>query len=50
MGLFDKMALKKYERTALKVLALEDEMAALSDDELRAKTQYFKDRLAKGET
>ena len=50
MGFFDKIALKKYDRIASKVVALENEMAALSDDELRAKTQYFKDRLAKGET
>ena len=50
MGFFDKMALKKYDKTAQKVLALEDQMKALSDEDLRAKTQYFKDRLAKGET
>ena len=50
MGLFDKLALKKYSKIADKVLALEDEMKALSDDELRAKTPYFKDLLAKGKT
>ena len=50
MGFFDKMALRKYGRIADKVLALENTMAALSDEELRAKTQYFKDRLSKGET
>ena len=32
------------------VLALDSTMAALSDDELKGKTQEFKDRLAKGET
>ena len=50
MGFFDKMAIKKYEKIADKVLALEEEMKALTDDELKAKTPYFKDRLAKGET
>ncbi len=50
MGLFDKMAIKKYSRIADKVLALEDSMKALSDDELRAKTPYFKELLANGKT
>ena len=50
MGFFDKRAIKKYSRIADKVLALEAQMKALSDDELRAKTPYFRDRLAKGET
>ena len=50
MGFFDKMAIKRYGKIADKVLALEEKMKALSDEELRAKTPYFKDRLAKGET
>ena len=50
MGLFDKMALKKYSKIADKVLALEEKMKALSDDELRAKTPYFKDLLKNGKT
>ena len=50
MGFFDKMAIKKYGKIADKVLALEDQMKALSDDELKAKTPYFRERLAKGET
>ena len=50
MGLFDKMALKKYSKIADKVIALEDSMKALSDDELRAKTPYFKELLANGKT
>ena len=50
MGFFDKRALKKYSRIADKVMALEETMKGLSDDELRAKTPYFKERLAKGET
>ncbi len=47
---FDARALKKYEREAEKVIAFEKEMRALSDDELRAKTPYFKDLLSKGAT
>ena len=50
MGLFDKMALKKYSKIADKVLALEDKMKALSDEDLRAKTDYFKKQLAEGKT
>lgn len=50
MGFFDKRALKKYEKEANKVMALEQTMAALSDEELRGKTQYFKDLLANGKT
>ena len=42
--------LKKYSKEAEKVMALEETMKALSDDELRAKTPYFKDLLAKGKT
>ena len=47
---FDARALKKYEREAERVMAYEQEMRALSDDELRAKTPYFKDLLANGAT
>ena len=50
MGFFDRRAIKKYSREADKVLAYEKKMAALSDDELRAKTDYFKDLLANGKT
>ena len=50
MGFFDNRAIKKYEKIADKVMALENQMKGLSDDELRAKTPYFKERLAKGET
>ena len=50
MGFFDKRLLKKYWKEADKVIAYEDKMAALSDDELKAKTPYFKDLLAKGAT
>ena len=50
MGFFDKRLLKKYWKEADKVIAYESKMAALSDDELKAKTPYFKDLLAKGAT
>ena len=50
MGFFDKRMLKKYSKEAEKVMALEETMKNLSDDELRAKTPYFKDLLAKGKT
>ena len=50
MGFFDKRAIRKYSKEADKVLSYEKTMAALSDDELRAKTDYFKDLLAKGKT
>ena len=41
---------KKAQKIADKVLALDAEMHALGDDELRAKTQEFRNRLAAGET
>ena len=50
MGFFDRRAIKKYSKEADKVLAFEKKMAALTDDELRAKTDYFKDLLANGKT
>ena len=50
MGFFDKRAVKKYGKIADKVLKLEETMKALSDDELRAKTPYFKELLANGKT
>jgi len=42
--------LKKCEKIADKVMALESEYHALSDEELKNKTVLFKERLAKGET
>ncbi len=50
MGFFDKMAIKRYSKIADKVIALEDSMKALSDEDLRAKTVYFKEQLANGRT
>ena len=42
--------LKKYTKEAEKVMALGPEMEKLSDDELRAKTVYFRELLANGKT
>ena len=42
--------IKRIKPTVEKILALKPEMEALSDAELRAKTDYFKERLANGET
>ena len=57
MGLFDKIfgtysdrELKKVTPIADKVMTYEDEMAKLTDDELKAKTPEFKERLNNGET
>ena len=50
MGFFDRRLLKKYAKEADKVLALENKMAALTDEELQAKTPYFKELLANGKT
>ena len=44
----DERALKKIERSAFKVMAYEEEMRALTDEELQAKTPYFKELLANG--
>ncbi len=42
--------IKKVEKIVDQIEALDESMQALSDDELRAKTQEFKDRLGQGET
>lgn len=47
---FDQRALKKIEKQSVHVLAYEEEMAHKTDDELRAKTAEFKERLANGAT
>ena len=44
----DERVLKKYSKMADHVLAYEEEMQKLSDEELQAKTPYFKERLANG--
>jgi len=41
---------KKQFKTVEKINALEPEFSKLSDDELKAKTAFFKERIAKGET
>ena len=46
----DQRVLKKYSKEADKVLAYEEEMRSLSDDELKAKTAMFKEALANGAT
>ena len=57
MGLLDKLfgsysdrELKKLRPLADKILALDAEYSALTDEQLRAKTPEFKERLANGET
>ena len=49
-GNYSEKELKRIMPLRDKVLRLETEIAALSDDELRAKTDEFKSRLEKGET
>ena len=46
----DKGELRKLEKTAKKVESYADAMAALSDEELQAKTPEFKQRYQNGET
>ena len=57
MGLFTKLfgtpserEIKKIKPTVDKILAMEEEYAALSEEALKAKTAEFKERLAAGET
>ena len=50
MGFFDKRLLKKYAKQAKQVIALEKDMAALSDEELKGYTSRFKELLAQGKT
>jgi len=57
MGLFKKLfgdysqkEIKRILPLQAKVLGLEEEYKALTDDQLRAKTKEFRDRLANGET
>lgn len=57
MGIFKKLfgdystkEIKRIKPTVDKILSLEDEYAALSDEALRAKTDEFKKRIADGES
>src|SRR5690554_6141771 len=47
---FNKRELKRLEKMADKIDALAPEMERLSDEQLRAKTDEFKNRLQNGET
>ncbi len=49
-GSRNERLLKEYRRTVTKINALEPSLEALSDDQLRAKTEEFKQRVAKGES
>ena len=49
-GNYSTKELKRIKPTMEKVLGYEDEFRKLSDQELRGKTDEFKQRLAKGET
>ena len=46
----DKGEIRRLEKMADKVFKYEDQMAALSDEELKAKTEEFKQRYQNGET
>ena len=56
MGLFRKLfdteykELKRFERIADEIMALDESMAKLSDDELKAKTEEFKKELENGKS
>ena len=57
MGVFDKLfgtrsqrEIKKIQPTVDRILAMEDEYKALSEEALKAKTGEFKQRLSQGET
>ena len=49
-GNYSEKEIKKIKPIVSKIEALGPEYEKLSDEELRGKTQEFKDRLAKGET
>jgi preprotein translocase subunit SecA len=49
-GSRNERLIKQYSQTVVRINALEPAMQALSDDQLRAKTDEFKARVAKGET
>jgi preprotein translocase subunit SecA len=49
-GSRNERLLKEYRKTVAKINALEPSFEPLSDDQLRAKTEEFKQRIAKGES
>ena len=56
MGLFKKLfdseykELKRFEGIANKIVALDEEMQNLKDEDFKKKTEAFKERLKNGET
>jgi preprotein translocase subunit SecA len=52
LNLFDsnERDIRRYRKVVEKINALEDSIAQLSNEQLRAKTDEFRDRMAKGET
>ena len=49
-GDLNKKEVRKIEKIVEKIEAYDEEMTALSDEELKAKTPYFRERLENGET
>ena len=49
-GTHSERELKRIEPIIKKIESMDEEMQALSDEELKAKTVEFKERLEKGET
>ncbi|HEY4533441.1 MAG TPA: preprotein translocase subunit SecA [Fusobacterium sp.] len=49
-GTKNEREIKRIQKTVAKINALSDEYSSLSDEELRGKTEIFKERLQKGET
>ena len=49
-GTHSEREIKLVEKTVDEIEALRSEMMSLSDEELQAKTDYFKKRLSEGET
>ena len=49
-GTANDRIVKGFDKPVAKINALEPDLVKLSDDELRAKTTEFRERLAKGET
>ena len=49
-GSRNQRLLKSYQRTVVRINALEASIAALNDEQLRAKTEEFRARVANGET
>ena len=50
IGTYSERELKRHKPTLNKILELRPEMQKLSDEEMRAKTSEFKERLSAGET